>query len=85
MFTGICLSTGVVHGSEGCMVPEGAWSWGCMVLGVNGPGGPAPGGCLVETPQLLLRAVRILLECILVVECQPPGFRQMPRLHNEHV
>ena len=25
-----------------------------------------PGECLVETPRLLLRAVRILLECILV-------------------
>ena len=48
MFIGICLSTGVVHGSEGCMVPEGAWSGGCMVLGVNGPGGACsrgmPGG-----------------------------------------
>ena len=42
--------------------------------GVPGPGGSAPrgmsapGGCLVETPgRLVLRAVRILLECILVV------------------
>ena len=73
------------------MVPRGAWSrrvhgrGGAWSWGVNGPGGPAPGGCLVETPQLLLRAVRILLECIVVVECQPPGYRQMPRLHNEHV
>ena len=38
--------------------------------GVSGPGGlPCPWGCLVETPplgRLLLRVVRILLECILV-------------------
>ena len=37
--------------------------------GVSGPGGGAwSPGCLVETPpqRLLLRAVRILLECILV-------------------
>ena len=44
-----------------------AWSGGrgCLVLGwVPGPGG-VPGG---DTPrQLLLRAVRILLECILVL------------------
>ena len=33
----------------------------------RGAGVPALGGCLVETPpgRLLLRAVRILLECIL--------------------
>ena len=37
---------------------------GCLVLG-----GLLPGGCLVETPGwLLLRAVRILLECILVFQ-----------------
>ena len=41
------------------------------LLGGLLPGGSAPGGCLVETPQrLLLRAVCILLECILVVRCQ---------------
>ena len=49
----------------GCLILGGAWSWG-----VPGPGGVAlsRGGCLVETPhgRLLLRAVRILLECILV-------------------
>ena len=48
----------------GCLVPGGAWSWG--VQGV-----PGPGGCLVETTpapgRLLLRAVRIPLECILVL------------------
>ena len=43
--------------SEGrCLLWGGAWSRRV----------PALGGCLVETPQwLLLRAVRILLECIL--------------------
>ena len=57
---------------RGCMVPGG-----CVVPGggrVHGPRGCVhgpgevhdPGGCLVETPRwLLLRAVRILLECIL--------------------
>ena len=45
-----------------------AWSWGVWSWGVSGPGGLLPGGCLVETPpgRLLLRAVRMLLECILV-------------------
>ena len=57
VFTGVCDS---VHGG-----------------GVPGPGGegvPGPGGCLLpgvpgpDPPgQLLLRAARILLECILVV------------------
>ena len=55
----------------GWMVPGGGWSWG-----VHGPGG---GGCMVlggmhgsggdwwrPPGRLLLRAVRILLECILV-------------------
>ena len=39
---------------------------GCLLWG----GVPAPGGCLVEIPPggLLLRAVRILLECILVLK-----------------
>ena len=49
---------------------EGAWSWG-----VSGPGGsgprrvPRPMGVPGGDPagRILLRAVRILLECILVV------------------
>ena len=54
MYTGVCLSTG-----GWCMVPGGcAWS-----RGVHGPGG-VPGG---DPRRLLLRAVRILLECILVL------------------
>ena len=44
---------------------------GCLIPGGSAPRGggvPGPGGCLVETPpgRPLLRAVRILLECILV-------------------
>ena len=63
-----------VHGGGGvlvpgeCLVPEGEvpGSGECLV-----PEGEVPGleGCLVETPltgRLLPRAVRILLECILV-------------------
>ena len=50
----------------GCLVPVGgAWSGG----GVPGLGGVPPlWGCLVETPSgtAMLRALRILLECILV-------------------
>ena len=50
----------------------GAWSRGVSApRGVPGHGGCLlRGGCLVETPtgRLLLRAVRILLECILVSE-----------------
>ena len=49
----------------------------CVILftgGVSCPGGAGlvPGGCLVENPPVrpLLRAVRILLECILVFSCR---------------
>ena len=66
VFTGVCDSVnrrGLLPGVPG---PGGsAPRWGGLV-----PGGSAPGGwCLVETPprQPLLRMVRILLECILVV------------------
>ena len=61
---GICPG-GVCSG--GCLVLGGLCSGGgCLVLG-----GLLPGECLLETPQrrLLLRAVRILLECILVGCC----------------
>ena len=54
---------------------EGVWSggcllWGCLVRGVPAPrGGACSGGVPGEDPprRLLLRAVRILLECILVL------------------
>ena len=61
MFTGVCLSTGGDACSGGVHGPRGK---------VHGPGGCMVwGGCLAETTplrRLLLRAVRILLECILV-------------------
>ena len=77
VFTGVCLSTG-----GGVSAPEGfAWVGVSAWWGVSVPGGvSAPGGvycraeCLLCTEaappprerQLLLRTVRILLECILV-------------------
>ena len=53
MFTGVCLSTGGVPGPGGVSGPGGAWF--CTF-------------CAWWRPprRLLLRAVRILLECILV-------------------
>ena len=71
------ISTGVCHtvNREGGSGPGGdVCSWGGLVRGggLLGGGGLVPGGllggCLVETPpgRPLLRAVRILLECILV-------------------
>ena len=51
--------------SRGGLLPGG-----CLVLGeLPGPGGSAPGGAACWRPPgwLLLRAVRILLECILVI------------------
>ena len=62
IFTGVCDS---VH-RGGCLLPGGGDAWS---RGLSAPGGDSvPGGYLVETPpgRLLLRAVRILLECILV-------------------
>ena len=64
IFTGVCHS---VNRGE-CLLRGGAGP-----EGVSGPGGlPAPRGGLVETPPSgwpLLRAVRILLECLLVHNC----------------
>ena len=68
IFTPVCHS---VHG--GGLLPGGACSWGGAWSR-----GYAPGGCLVQglggarwrpPGRLLLRAVRILLECILVTRC----------------
>ena len=44
--------------------------WAPARGGGSAPGGLLLGGCLVETPpgRLLLRAVRILLECILIIK-----------------
>ena len=61
IFTGVCDS--VHSGGGGVPAPGGAWSGG-----MPGPGGACSRGGAWETPpgRLLLRAVRILLECILV-------------------
>ena len=63
MSTPVCHSVhrGAVWSKRGAW-SRGGWSWGCLVWGVPGPGGAwwRPPG------RLLLRAVRILLECILV-------------------
>ena len=68
---GVCFG-GLLQGGS---APGGVWSQGgCLLWGASGPeGGLIPGGCLlrgglVETSpgRLLLRAVCILLECILI-------------------
>ena len=67
IFTGVCDS---VHMGGGVPGNGGAWSQGVYSRGDAWSWGvSAPRGCLVETPPggLLLRAVRILLECFLVV------------------
>ena len=75
---GGCLVPGGVWSRGGAWSQGGVWSWGVPGAGGVpglGEGRPGPGGCLVETLSppppsgwLLLRAVRILLECILVSE-----------------
>ena len=62
MFIGVCLSIGGVPGPGVCLLPGGVVPGllgGCLVRG-RVLGGDPPG-------WLLLRAVRILLECILVL------------------
>ena len=78
MFTGVCVFTGGgawsggawsqgvpgpggVPGPRGCLVPAGCLVWGRYLVPGGVPGGDPPG-------RLLLRALRILLECILVLE-----------------
>ena len=64
----VILSTVGSAWSQGGLFLGGAWSGGSAPRRGLLQGRSAPGGCLVETPpgRLLLRAVRILLECILV-------------------
>ena len=72
MFSGVCLSTGVawfwggVPGPGGVFAPRGLPG----PSGVPGPGELVSQHALRQTPpperRLLLRTVRILLECILV-------------------
>ena len=50
----VCSQGGVGSAPGGCLIPGGVWSWRGLVQ-ENPPG------------QLLLLAVRIILECILVV------------------
>ena len=74
----VILSTDGVSAPEGCLLPRGVCSGWCLVPGggVWSQGGVWSrvsvllGGCLVEIPlgRLLLRAVCILLECILVLK-----------------
>ena len=74
MFTGVCLSTGVVPAPRGVPgpgrvpAPRGVpGPGGHLVRGVPAPGGLVPGVPGGDPPRWpLLRAVRILLECILV-------------------
>ena len=75
VFTGVCLSTGGVPG-RGVLVPGVPGRGGACSRGVCSQGVCSQGGWLVsqhalrQTPPrerwLLLRMVRILLECILV-------------------
>ena len=52
----------------GCLILGGAWSRGVLgPRGVPAPEGSGPGGAWWRPPgRLLLRAVRILLECIVL-------------------
>ena len=66
---GVCIIVGGVHGCRGCMVAGGhVWLWGgrhawlrgaCVVAGDGGVHG-------IRRDMVNERAVRILLECILV-------------------
>ena len=74
LLRGVCSGGGCLLG--GCLLwGGGLLPGGCLFLrgvcsqGVSALGGVCSGGCLVETPQwILLRVVRILLECILVYQ-----------------
>ena len=79
-----CLAAG------GCLLKGGSAPRGCLLWGVPAWGVACSGGCLlrgacwgggVETPEsrwLLLRTVRILLECILVI-------KELLRLNNIYI
>ena len=91
---GVCSQGYVCSG--GVSAPGGCLLWGVSALGgCLLPGGcllSAPGGCLLpgvwwrHAPRILLRAVRILLECILVINvfhapgCRPSTERSMDEL-----
>ena len=74
---------GGVCSPGGCLVPWGVWSQGGLLSrGVCSP----EGVCLVETPpgRLLLRAVRILLECIPVTYCKHCTFRSVENYRGRY-
>ena len=93
MFTGVCLSTGgllqwgcLLLGGVWCLVLGGLLPGGCLVPGGSAPGGVSalgggvPGG---DPPRwLLLRAVCILLECILVLLILFSFFSYYFKLYN---
>ena len=62
------LIRGGVPGPGGLPATGGVWSRGGLVLGGSGPR-EVPGGNPPPPGRLLLPAVRILLECILVLLC----------------
>ena len=71
---GACVVVGGMCGCRGaCVVAGGAWLWGaCLVVGVCGCRGVCVvaggvGGCRIRQDTVNERAVRILLECILVI------------------
>ena len=75
LLTGVAWCQGGVPGPGGVCSQGGAWSWGVCPGGMPGPWGGLLWGvgipaCTEADPpgerQLLLRTVRILLECILV-------------------
>ena len=71
-WSGGCLIGGVCASSGGCLVQGGCLVWGvCFGGGCAWSGGLVSQDALRQTPSprerwLLLRTVRILLECILV-------------------
>ena len=72
---GVPGPAGSAPGGGGCLVPGGVPGLGVCVW---------PGGCLVETPLgwLLLRVVRILLECILVLFTRSKVFHNQKRIKD---
>ena len=95
LFTGGVPGRGGSAPREGLLQGEGgAWSGGCLVRGSAAEGGCLVGGVPGGDPpgRLLLRAVRILLECILVVNAFDCGINfdrhnkrpltSCPKLHH---
>ena len=76
----VILSTGGVPAPGGCLVPAGCLVPGeCLVLGGVCSQG-VPGGDPIPR-RLLLRAVRILLECILVSQLNTSALNLRDHVH----